>query len=219
MAPKFIPFKDVEQLADIDQLAYMLDLQLRRYGASGQLRCACPVHGGDDDALAISPGVRSRRGSMGVFFCRPGQSGGDRIGLVAHVMEMGQQDAAFFIASQFGMDIEDDGTGHSTVMNNSSATVPPAREKAPQQAASKPPTPFDPAAFAEKLEYTEAVSALGISEEDAHALGIGHYRGKTYIAMRYDTGDIAGFAAVEGAKLPSKLLPKADNVIPLRQRA
>jgi hypothetical protein len=63
------------------------------------------------------------------------------------------------------------------------------------------------------------VQALGLSEEDAHALGIDRYKNKTYIAMRYDTGDIAGFAAVEGAKLPSKLLPQAHNIVPFKARA
>src|SRR5688572_23497636 len=77
----FIPFEEVEKLATIEDLARMLNLAARKYGSTGQLRCACPVHGGTD-TLAISPHVRSRRGSEGVFFCQAGKSGGDRIGLV-----------------------------------------------------------------------------------------------------------------------------------------
>src|SRR5688572_1794025 len=78
MTRKYISFEGVEQLADIERLAEMLNLSVKRAGH--QLRCVCPVHGGDDRSLAISPSVRSRRGSMGVFFCQKAQSGGDRIG-------------------------------------------------------------------------------------------------------------------------------------------
>ena len=77
----------------------MLGLKTKRYNAS-QIRCACPVHGGEETTLAISPSVRSKRGSEGVFFCQKAKSGGDRSGLVAHCMDIGQQDAAFFIAEQ-----------------------------------------------------------------------------------------------------------------------
>src|SRR5882672_12764492 len=97
----FINFDEVEQLATIDELAEMLGLKTKPYNAA-QIRCACPVHGGDEKTLAISPGVRSKRGSPGVFFCQKAKSGGDRIGLVAHCMDIGQQDAAFFIAEQYG---------------------------------------------------------------------------------------------------------------------
>jgi hypothetical protein len=90
----FIDFSDVEQLATIEGMAEMLGLKTKRYNAS-QIRSACPVHGGEDDTLAISPGIKSKRGSEGVFFCQKSNSGGDRIGLVAHCMDIGQQDAAF----------------------------------------------------------------------------------------------------------------------------
>ncbi len=218
MAPKFVPFEDVEALASIDQLAVMLGLDPKRSG--NQLRCACPVHGGDHRTLAISPQVKSRRGSEGVFYCQADKSGGDRIGLVAHVMEMGQQDAAFFIASQFGMQIANsnsDGTVNSTVRKDR-ATAPPAQKKATEKAAPKPHE-FDPQAFAAKLVYSEEVAALGVTEEEAESLGIGFYRGKLYQALRYANGQTAGYSAFANGelKLPSKLLPQTSNVVRLKR--
>jgi hypothetical protein len=64
--------------------------ETKRYDAN-QIRCSCPIHGGEDTALAISPGVRSKRGSPGVFFCQKAKSGGDRIGLALQLpfFEMG----------------------------------------------------------------------------------------------------------------------------------
>jgi hypothetical protein len=82
----FIDFEEVEALATIEDLAEILGLETRRYNAS-QIRCACPVHGGEDPSLSARAFV-SKRGSDGVFYCQKGKSGGDRIGLVAHCMEM-----------------------------------------------------------------------------------------------------------------------------------
>ena len=74
-----INFEEVKQLATIDELAGMLGLKTKPYNAA-QIRCACLVHGGDEKTLAISPAVRSKRGSPGVFFCQKAKNGGDRIG-------------------------------------------------------------------------------------------------------------------------------------------
>jgi hypothetical protein len=175
MARKFVPFEDIEQLATIEQLAEMLSLSVQRNGR--QLRCVCPVHGGDERTIAISPEVRSRRGSLGVFYCQKGQSGGDRISLVAHCMELGQQDAALFIAQQFGAEISTENstgksTGTGTVKCNSRATVPP-EQKGGANRPTKTEQAFDPVAFAAKLVFSEEVAALGFSEEDAEHFGVG----------------------------------------------
>jgi hypothetical protein len=226
MASKFIPdlFEKVDELADILQIAQMLGLNTHRYGNSGQVRCPCPVHSGGTDTLCISPHVRSKRGSLGVFFCQQEKKGGDRIGLVAHCEGLGQQDAAHYIASQFGMDIEDDDdTDDSTARNNSSATVPPAQQKAPQKAAPKPPADFDPQAFAAKLVFSEEVAALGFSEEDAEHFGVGFYQGKVYAPLRHPSGDIACFYDYRNGrlKLPARarwLEQSAPNVIPFGKK-
>jgi hypothetical protein len=198
----FINFDEVAELASIEQLADMLGLKTQSSGR--QLRCSCPVHGGDDRTLAITPDVRSKRGSQGVFFCQKAQSGGDRIGLVAHCMDIGQQDAAFFIAEQYG---NSEGTVDSTV-SKKHATVPQARRAEPTA-----PKTFNPDDYLAKLVYNDDVAALGINEEDAQALGIGFvttgvHRGRLAIALRWPSGEIAGFGSVVGGtiKLPSKLI-------------
>jgi hypothetical protein len=219
VARKFIPFEEVEALADIKQIADILGLQLKPYGQSGQLRCSCPVHGGGDDTLAISPQARSKRGSIGVFFCRkapdPKTAGGDRIGLVAHIEQLEQQEAAYYIASHFGSEDED---------SDISPTVPPAREKA---TTTREPTraPFDPEAFfKEKLAYSEEVAALGFSEEDAEHFQVGAYRGKVYAPLRHPDGSIACFYDYGNGtlKLPARSRwleeQSAPNVIPFGKK-
>lgn len=222
MARKFIPFEEVEALADIRQIADILGLQLKPYGQSGQLRCSCPVHGGGDDTLAISPHARSKRGSVGVFFCRkapdPKTAGGDRIGLVAHIEQLEQQEAAYYIASHFGSGDED---------NHSSPTVPPARQKASTSRETtrqtKPEQPFDPEAFAAKLAYSDEVAALGFSEEDAEHFQVGSYRGKVYAPLRHPDGSIACFYDYGNGslRLPARarwLEQSAPNVIPFGKK-
>jgi len=207
MTRKFISFEEVESLASIEQLAEMLGLNAKRSGH--QLRCACPVHGGDDRTLAISPQVRSKRGSIGVFFCQKAKEGGDRIGLVAHCMEIGQQDAAFFIADQFG-------TG--TV--NSDSTVSKERATVPTKPEGGKTAPFDPDAFAKKLTYSDDLATLGVSEEDASRIGLGYHpqRKMHYIAARNPDGSYSGFIGfdLKGAKMPPKWLAPS-NVVKLRR--
>jgi hypothetical protein len=215
----FINFEEVEQLATIDELAEMLGLKTKPYNAA-QIRCACPVHGGDEKTLAISPGVRSKRGSPGVFFCQKAKSGGDRIGLVAHCMDIGQQDAAFFIAEQFGTQ---NSTEESTVNKHSTvskkrATVPqkPGGRKQPASLSRE----FDPTAFAAKLAFTDEVAELGISKEDATRLQIGFTRGKVYFPIRNEDGSISGFIGYADGqmKLPPKWLPATSKWSPFPRR-
>lgn len=193
----FISFEEVEKLATIEELAEMLGLKTKRYNAN-QIRCSCPIHGGEDTTLAISPGVRSKRGSSGVFFCQKGKSGGDRIGLVAHCMDIGQQDAAFFIAEQYGQGTEISTDTVTSTVSKNRATVPQK-----QKAGDNQPKSFDPAAFASKLTY---LAELGITEDEAKTLGVGEHRGKLYIALRDEYGHTAGFVSAENLKFPKTLL-------------
>jgi len=211
MSRKYIPFEDVEQLATIEQLADMLGLKTKPSG--NQLRCTCPIHGGDDRAIAITPTARSKRGSLGVFYCQKVQSGGDRIGLVAHCMDVGQQDAAFFIAEQFGAEDSTVGasTSNSTVKSKERATVPQKTEGR----ANVPTKPegFDPASIAAKLSYTEEVGALGISEEDAAGLGIGFHaapgflRGRVAFPIRNEAGAVVGYIGYQDGGSPPLKVP------------
>ncbi len=122
---------------------------------------------------------------------------------------IGQQDAAFFIQEQYGTS-ESTSNSTSTVIAKTvpSHTVPQKTESRKQPA----PT-FNPEDYLTKLVYNDDVAALGINEEDAQALGIGFvntglHRGRLAIALRWPTGEIAGFGSVEGGtiKLPSKLI-------------
>jgi len=218
MTRKFVPFEEVEALASIEQLADMLGLPVKPSGQS--LRCPCPKCGGDERTLVISPQVRSKRGSLGVFFCQRDKTGGDRIGLVAHCMDIGQQDAAFFIHSQLGDGDSSSKTGtvDSTVKCNPRATVPQADQKG---GTNRPE--FDPAVFAAKLQFTDEVAKLGFAEDDAKALGVGFYRGKVYLALRHPNGDTAGFVAYQEGqplKLPPKWLsPKEAKLLHFARRA
>jgi hypothetical protein len=206
--PKFIPFEEIEALADIEQLAQMLDLKPK---GSTTKRCACPVHGGDERTLCISPGVRSRRGSLGVFYCQKAQEGGDRISLVAHCMEMGQQEAALFIQSQFGGE-----TGNSdtrTVHRTSSPSITD-RASAPQ------PT-FDPEKFAARLVWHEEVAKLGLTEEDAKRMSVGFHPQQKHVffPIKNPDGSFSAFIGVKDGrvKMPPQWLASQGNVVKLRR--
>jgi DNA primase len=191
-------FQTIKEQVPIEAAAQLLGLELKQAGVA--LRGPCPkCQSGGDRALVVTPARRA-------YFCFAQNKGGSVLDLWAHIEGCSLPEAGKAIEDSFGLERLD--------------RSPSPVKKAPQKVASKPPTPFDPAAFAEKLEYTEAVSALGISEEDARALGIGMYRGKMYQALRYDDGSTAGYSAITGdIKLPSKLLPQVHNVVAFPKRA
>lgn len=222
MAPKFIPFEEVEPLADILKLATnVLNLDPKRYGT--QLRCECPVHGGGPKALCITPNKPSRGGSMGVFFCQADKTGGDRIGLVAHVMDFGgdtpQQDAAFYIAQHFGMEIAKGSTVTSTTLNSSQAHIAPSPSKKAATTRETTRAPFDPIKFGAELKYGPEVEALGYTEQEAADFGIGSHRGSVYKAARYASGVTAGYwKHIEGKwAAPKQWLPDTSNVVQLKR--
>jgi hypothetical protein len=215
----YVPFEEVEALASIEQLAEMLRLETHRYGNAGQLRASCPLCGGDNTTLAISPGVRSKRGSLGVFFCQRAKKGGDRIGLVAHCMgfetnQNPQQDAAHFIQEQFGTSAVT-----STENNKKRTTVPTSPEGRSQPA----PNQFDPDKFAARLHYSDEVAALGISEEDAERLGIGWHpqRKAVYFPIRNPDGSKSGFIGHKDGKLvlPPQWLAGSPKVVSFKRPA
>lgn len=200
----YIDFADVEKLATIEQLANMLNLNARKSGM--QLRCSCPVHGGER-SLAISPQVRSKRGSLGVFYCQEAKQGGDRISLVAHCMDIGQQDAAFFIQEQFGTDAAD---------AEEVATLP---EKKESREPTRPPASkgFDPNQFAAKFSYDGEVADLSSEVAKAHRIGV--HRGKLYIPVCPPDVKPVCFAELHNGqlRLPDKWL--SPNVIAFKRPA
>lgn len=211
---KYIPFDEVDQLASIEEVAEMLNLKVVKRRPH-QFRCECPTCKGQD--LAITPGVRSKRGMLGVWFCQNCQTGGDKIGLVAHVLKLDdQKEAAFFIAEQFGAGTVNSNTGTVTSTVSKSRANQPQNEQKAEPTASK----FDPVKFASKLAFSEEVRALGFSQADAEHYGIGFYRGHTYLPLRHPSGAIAGWCAIiEGKlKLPPQWLPDTSNVVVLQPK-
>lgn len=218
---RFVDFGTVKKDITFEAAIALLQLEAVPEGRNGMgnrtWRAYCPACD-SDRALFIT----EKEG----YFCHTEDRGGDVIGLAAHVLSLRMRDAAVELLDRAGTR----STGTSTVRKSTSqrtvpeservqAKAPPARPRGGGHIRSPPqPTGFDPAAFSAKLQYTDEVAELGISEEDAEALGIGFYRGKLYQALRYENGDIAGFSAFAHGelKLPSTLLPMT-NVVALRR--
>lgn len=197
--PAQLPFKEIAETVDILAVGQFCNVRIKNN------RGKCPVcNTGSDNSLEFLPETNS-------FRCHaapppPGRKvlAGDCIALYAHLQNYtGMYRAAKELHAQFC---------------GSSPATPPKNEKGRENA----PKTFDPAAFLEKLEFTEDVAALGITEEQARALGIGEYRGKVYCAIRYQSGTIAGFLHVAAGKmiLPKTLLAdQVRNVVPFQKRA
>jgi len=193
----YIDFKAVKDAVTIDRTAQLLNLQLKQSGT--QLRGQCPACQSDDDrSLAITP-------AKNVYFCHAGQTGGDCISLVAHILTLTMKDAAEWL--------------QETLPQQRTATVPTKPEARNQPAPAL--KAFDPAVFAQKLAYTDEVKALGLSEEDAQRFTIGFVRGKVYFPVRDANGLIAGFIGFANGelKLPPQWLPPPSNVVQLKRGA
>jgi DNA primase len=193
-------FQRLKQEVTIEAAAQFLQLELRPMGAALRGPCPACLNGGDR-ALVVTP-------SKQLFYCFAAGIGGDLISLWGHIEKCSPADSGRQIADTFGV-------GNSAPVKTSApvhspkATAPPEQKREPTRQ-----TSFDPNDYLSKLTYSEEVAALGISEEDAQALGIGFvntglHRGRIAIALRWPTGEIAGFGSVEGGtiKLPNKFIP------------
>lgn len=197
-------FKLIKEQVTIEAAAQFLSLELRPMGAA--LRGPCPAClSGGDRALVITP-------SKQLFYCFSAGIGGDLISLWGHIEKCSPADAGRHIADNFGI-----GNGslvRTSAQVHSTPTAPPEQKREPTR------QPFNPDDYLAKLVYNDDVAALGINEDDAQALGIGMattglHRGRLAIALRWPTGEIAGFGSVEGGtiKLPSKLIqPKVVSL-------
>jgi hypothetical protein len=202
--PQYLPFKEIAESVDAEAVARHVGLAMKRSGK--ELRSACPSCNSDDErALAIFPETNS-------FRCYASQLSGDCIALYGHLTGTGMYQSAKYLQEQFGAATAAHTTPVTTPQKPGVAPSPPASSAAPAGSQGRS-VPFDPQKFLAKLDYTSEVQALGISQEDAEALGIGVTRGKLWIALRHDDGSIAGFAEVTVAKLPKTLLPRSGNVV------
>ena len=212
----YLNFKELAASIRIEDVADYLRLELKP--SQKELRGTCSACQTDDDrALSVMPETNS-------FRCYAAKISGDCIALVAHINGTRQFDAAKELQEQFGT-AQAARKVHATSPQKpgGSPSSPPASTAA-APAHNKGPGPFDPEEYVAKLQYTDDIAALGITEEDAARLGIGYaatgfHRGSVVLAIRNPDGTIAGFAGIKDGqlKLPTKWL--AAKVVPLRKRA
>jgi hypothetical protein len=151
----YIDFAEIKRRISLHQCVTMLGLDMKQSG--GQFRSACPVHGGGERTLVVTP-------SKG-FYCFGDKKGGDQIGLVAHVRQISNRDAAEAICLHYSLDI-----------------LP--EDKTPPKKVAEPPAPaktqkgFDPEAYARRLDPAhEKLADLGISPETFKLFGAGYSNG------------------------------------------
>jgi DNA primase len=200
-------FQLIKEQVTIEAAAQFLNLELRSQGAALRGAClACKT--GGDRALVVTP-------SKGLFYCFSAGIGGDLITLWGHIEKCSPADSGRQIADTFGV-----GNGGTSAPVRTSAPVhSPKADRSPNEKR-EPTRQFDPNDYLSKLTYSEELEALGISEADAQALGIGFvntglHRGRIAIALRWPSGEIAGFGSVEGGtiKLPNKFIPPKVHVL------
>lgn len=211
--PGFIDFKALAEQIDIEAVAQLCGLGLKRSGK--ELRSACPACKSDDErALAVMPESNS-------FRCYSAGQSGDCIALYAHLNGTGMYKAAKELQEHFGT---------ATAARTAPATAPqkpegrdngPTSRPAP---AKKPEATFDAEAYIQKLTYSDEVAALGISEEDAARLSIGYsstglMRGRVCIPVRNPDGSISGFIGWDGKDLKVPKTWLTSNVVTLKRRA
>ena len=195
----FIDFADVKARVSIEEAAEKIGLNLKP--SAGKLRCPCPVHGGGDRAIVITP----EKGLFCCFGSRP-STGGDQIQLVAHVKEISVKDAAEFLGG--------------TVPLSRNKTAPP-NNKSPSTVPTSPPgrkPGFDVAAYAAKLDPgAPALASLGISAETLRDWKAGYSnsgtnRGRLAIALHDRDGNTIGFAGRSlGNEQPTLIIPNGIN--------
>src|SRR5438874_4861521 len=88
----YVDFSELKARIKIEQVIDFLKLDVKR--SANQLRGSCPVCGGADRTLAITP-------AKGVWFCFTAQKGGDVISLAAHVLKCEMKEAAQQLAQHF----------------------------------------------------------------------------------------------------------------------
>jgi hypothetical protein len=191
-------FQLIKETITIDKVARMLNLQLKKEPTS--LRCQCPVHGGNDRALAITP-------SKNVFYCMKAEKGGSCIDLAAHVLEISEREAAEHIAKHFGLD--------------SASTAP--TPSTPKAGAS---TGMEPLDYLDSMH--DLVTQIGLTPGIADALE-GGYAGKGYLSgyfafpIRAPDGTLCGYCGINPEKDPpvkfhKSLAERVNNIVTLDRR-
>lgn len=197
----YIDFAALKEAVSIEDVANLLDLKLKQAG--NQFRCECPVHGGGERGMVITP-------SKNLFYCFKAGNGGDQLALYAHVQEIEAKQAAAEIAGQMG---------NGTV----TSTEPVARTSSPTITKTAPPPQpaFDPEKFAARLVWHEEVAKLGLTEEDAKRMGVGFHPQQKHVffPIKNPDGSFSAFIGVKDGrvKMPPQWLASQGNVVKLRR--
>jgi hypothetical protein len=198
----YIDFAEVKLAVSIEQAAERLGLKLTRSG--NQLRGSCPVHGGSDRALVLTPAK-----NLFCCFAAGNPQGGDQLALVAHVRNCAVQEAAAWLG----------GTVTSqpvTVSKNRTATVPQN-----EKAGANPPKPsFDAEAYAARLDPAHAALApLGLSAETLKTFRSGYAttglnRGRLALRLDDRQGQCVGYIgyALSDQQQPRIIAPNGINL-------
>jgi DNA primase len=183
----YVDFAALKEAVSIEQVASILDLQFK--ASNKQLRGRCPVCGGSERGLVITP-------DKGVYYCFADQNGGDLIALAAHVRSESMKEAAAFI------------TGSLTVPEERVAKETRSNQKLQPLAHLE----YDhPAIVALGLDPAVAES-LGIGYAPK-----GVARGNVVIPVREADGTLRGYLGVQELTFIPKDFETLDNVVPLKR--
>ena len=203
--PFKVDFKTLATSVDIIDVARLVKLTLTK-----TMRADCPAC---DSANAIQIFAETNS-----FRCHSAGQSGDCIALYAHIQGyQGMYKAALELQQHFGTA---EGAARPVV-----ATTPQkpeartAKVAQPAPASRKATDAFDATAFAEKLQYTDEVEALGISQEAAQRFSIGGYRKKVFFPIRDADGTIVCFIDDKLAIPPQLKETTSTNVVRLKRPA
>jgi len=203
--PYKLDFKKLAEEIDIFAVAKSLDLTITKD------RATCPVCDSERSLQFFA--------DSNSFRCHSAELSGDCISLYAHINGVGMYQAAKVLSEQFQTA---EAAGRSTSPQKPGGVPPPSASTAAAREAPKKgqPAPFDPAKFASRLEYTDEVKALGLTEEQAQRFGIGYcatgsLRG--FVCFPITDGTETHYLGWNGEEFK---LPKwQSNVVPLKRRA
>ena len=192
----FIDFKALKESVTIETAMVYLGLK-GMTSEQGSYRGSCPTcKAGGKRALVITPEKES-------FYCFTMKRGGDVISLTAHINGTSMKEAANFLLDR------------SAKKEAKKATVPQKNEERTKD------DTFQPLSH---LSFDhEAVRAIGISAEDAKAIGIGFasrglLKGYVCIPVRLENGFLSGYVGVHEGKVPKIWHFPKTNVIPITKR-
>lgn len=199
----YLNFQAIKRSYSVEEIMSMTGLPFKKDGKS--FRCECPVHGGGDRSLVVTPTEADDKGDPGVFYCWGAKEGGDRVMLLAHVRdskpypvfkELHEKRLAPEKAAEPKPRREDK-------VDNENRTVPEEKEEGSSKERGFRELPY--------LEPRHpAVEALGFPPEIATALGIGHaprghHKQRIAVPLRLADGRLVGYVSLgSDVRLPPK---------------